>query len=87
MDETDRSARKRQAILDSARSVFLQKGYAGTSMDEVAAQATVSKQTVYKHFADKRRLFEAITTGDISATESLTHDMLASLSMTDDLEH
>jgi TetR/AcrR family transcriptional regulator, mexJK operon transcriptional repressor len=87
MNETSRSARKRQAILDSARSVFLRKGYGGASMDEVAALAAVSKQTVYKHFADKRRLFEAIITGDISATESLTHDMVASLSATDDLEH
>ncbi len=32
-----RSARKRQAILHAARDLFLQKGYAGTSMDEVAA--------------------------------------------------
>lgn len=85
MDEMTRSARKRRAILDAARSVFLQKGYGGASMDEVAALAAVSKQTVYKHFADKRRLFEAIITGDISATESLTHDMLASLSTTDNL--
>ncbi|MFI7679320.1 TetR/AcrR family transcriptional regulator [Actinophytocola sp. NPDC049390] len=87
MDETSQSARKHQAILDAARSVFLRKGYGGASMDEVAAQAAVSKQTVYKHFADKRRLFEAIITNDISATESLTHDMVASLSATDDLEH
>lgn len=87
MDEMSRSARKRQAILDAARSVFLRKGYGGASMDEVAALAAVSKQTVYKHFADKRRLFEAIITGDIGATESLTHDMLASLSASDNLEH
>jgi AcrR family transcriptional regulator len=87
MDEMSRSARKRQAILDAARSVFLRKGYGGTSMDEVAALAAVSKQTVYKHFSDKRRLFEAIITGDIGATESLTHDMLASLSTTDKLAH
>lgn len=86
MDEMNRSARKRQAILDAARSVFLRKGYGAASMDEVAALAAVSKQTVYKHFSDKRRLFEAIITGDISATESLTHDMLTSLSATNDLE-
>ncbi|MFC4857932.1 TetR/AcrR family transcriptional regulator [Actinophytocola glycyrrhizae] len=87
MDEMSQSARKRQAILDAARSVFLRKGYGGASMDEVAALAAVSKQTVYKQFSDKRRLFEAIITGDISTTESLTHDMLTSLSTTDNLEH
>jgi TetR/AcrR family transcriptional repressor of mexJK operon len=87
MDEMTRSDRKRQAILHAARSVFLRKGYSGTSMDEVAALAAVSKQTVYKHFSDKRRLFEAIITGDIGATESRTYDMLISLSATDNLAH
>ena len=47
-----RSARKRQAILQAARERFLQKGYAGASMDEVAAMAGVSKVTIYKHFSD-----------------------------------
>ncbi|SFP04839.1 DNA-binding transcriptional regulator, AcrR family [Amycolatopsis arida] len=80
-----RSARKRAAILAAARTVFLRKGYDGTSMDEVAALAAVSKQTVYKHFADKERLFTAIVTGDISATEALTADMVAALGGSDDV--
>jgi AcrR family transcriptional regulator len=42
------SARKRRAILTAATEVFLQHGYLGASMDEVAARAAVSKQTVYK---------------------------------------
>lgn len=86
MEET-RTARKRQAILDAARMVFLSKGYGGTSMDEVAALAAVSKQTVYKQFADKERLFTEIITGDIAAAESLTHDMVAALTTTEDLEN
>jgi TetR/AcrR family transcriptional regulator, mexJK operon transcriptional repressor len=58
-----RSARKREAILDAAAQVFLGNGYVGTSMDQIAAVAAVSKQTVYKHFADKETLFrELITT-------------------------
>jgi len=52
-----RSARKRQVILDAATQAFLSHGYDGTSMDDVAALAAVSKPTVYKHFADKERLF------------------------------
>jgi TetR/AcrR family transcriptional regulator, mexJK operon transcriptional repressor len=88
-DETGqagRSARKHRTIIEAARTVFLRKGYGGASMDEVAALAAVSKQTVYKHFADKRRLFTAIITGDIEATETLTHDLVAALSSSEDLE-
>jgi TetR/AcrR family transcriptional regulator, mexJK operon transcriptional repressor len=81
-----RSARKRRAIMAAARTLFLGRGYGGTSMDEVAALAAVSKQTVYKHFVDKERLFTAIITGDISATEALTHAMVTALPDTDDLE-
>jgi TetR/AcrR family transcriptional regulator, mexJK operon transcriptional repressor len=84
--EPGRSARKREAILDAARTVFLRKGYGGASMDEVAALAAVSKQTVYKHFADKRGLFTAIVTGDIETAETLTHDMVAALPETEDVE-
>jgi TetR/AcrR family transcriptional repressor of mexJK operon len=58
-----RSARKHQAILDAATAVFLQKGYLGASMDEIAALAAVSKQTVYKQFTDKEALFNAIVLG------------------------
>ncbi|GAA1536092.1 TetR/AcrR family transcriptional regulator [Streptomyces albidochromogenes] len=55
-----RSARKHQAIMDAATTVFLDKGYSGTSMDDIAKLAAVSKQTVYKHFADKEKLFADI---------------------------
>jgi TetR/AcrR family transcriptional repressor of mexJK operon len=67
--------------------VFLRNGFGGASMDQVAALAGVSKVTVYNHFADKKRLFTAILTGDISATEALTHAMVAALSDSNDLEN
>lgn len=50
---------KRQAILDAAKILFLSHGYANTSMDAVAAEAGVSKLTVYSHFNDKETLFSA----------------------------
>lgn len=56
MGET-RSARKRRAIVAAATEVFLKSGYLGTNMDEIAALSGVSKQTVYKHFANKEALF------------------------------
>ncbi|MBV9750058.1 MAG: TetR/AcrR family transcriptional regulator [Acetobacteraceae bacterium] len=53
-------ARKRAAILDGARTVFLRDGFGGSSMDEVARAAGVGKQTVYRHFGSKEALFEGL---------------------------
>jgi TetR/AcrR family transcriptional regulator, mexJK operon transcriptional repressor len=64
-DGEGRSARKRRAILDAAATTFLRNGYLGTSMDEIAAVAAVSKQTVYKQFGDKERLFSEIVLSTI----------------------
>jgi AcrR family transcriptional regulator len=58
--ETSRSERKRQAIIDAAAEVFLRHGYLGATTDEVAARASVSKQTLYKHFPDKQHLFAEV---------------------------
>ncbi|MBP0028681.1 TetR/AcrR family transcriptional regulator [Roseofilum sp. Guam] len=51
---------KAQQILNGAMQEFLTHGYAGTSMDRVAATAGVSKATVYSHFGDKQGLFTAL---------------------------
>ncbi|WP_457395457.1 TetR/AcrR family transcriptional regulator, partial [Roseateles sp. P5_E1] len=48
---------KRAAILEAAKSLFVEQGYNGVSMDSIAAQAGVSKLTVYSHFGDKETLF------------------------------
>jgi TetR/AcrR family transcriptional regulator, mexJK operon transcriptional repressor len=63
-----RSDRKQREIMAAAASLFLKNGYDGTSMDDIATLAGVSKPTVYKHFSDKERLFAAIalaTTDDV----------------------
>jgi TetR/AcrR family transcriptional repressor of mexJK operon len=52
-----RSEQKRQTILQSAEELFLTRGFNGTSMDEVADHAGVSKQTVYHQNANKASLF------------------------------
>src|ERR1700759_1692086 len=51
---------KRRQILDGARKVFMDLGFDGSSMGEIARAAGVSKGTLYVYFADKNRLFEAI---------------------------
>lgn len=50
---------KRNMILYSASELFLRYGFGQTTMDAVARDAGVSKQTVYSHFANKDELFEA----------------------------
>ncbi|MEJ2694847.1 MAG: TetR/AcrR family transcriptional regulator, partial [Candidatus Thiodiazotropha sp.] len=54
-----KSEAKSEAILNAATKLFLAKGFQGTSMDAVAREAGVSKQTVYSHFANKETLFVA----------------------------
>lgn len=51
---------KRRQILDGARKVFMDLGFDGASMGEIARAAQVSKGTLYVYFADKGALFEAI---------------------------
>lgn len=60
-DEPQGNPRKRRAILDAAGTVFLREGFTRASIDAIAAEAKVSKQTVYNHFGDKERLFMAMT--------------------------
>jgi AcrR family transcriptional regulator len=81
-----RSARARQAILEAATAVFLAKGYKGASMDEVAAVAAVSKQTVYKNFTDKKSLFTEIIHRGLDRIDDLFRDVTGSLAKTQDLE-
>src|SRR5271169_1633578 len=56
----DVDSSKRRQIIDGARKVFLDLGFDGASMGEIARSAGVSKGTLYVYFADKNRLFEAI---------------------------
>ena len=55
-----KSEEKRQQIIHAAGELFLSAGFDGVSMDQVALQAGVSKQTVYSHFGNKEDLFCAI---------------------------
>jgi AcrR family transcriptional regulator len=56
----DEDSSKRRQILGGARKVFMNLGFDGASMGEIARSAGVSKGTLYVYFADKNRLFEAI---------------------------
>jgi AcrR family transcriptional regulator len=53
-------AAKRVSILEAATDVFCREGYAGANIDMIAAEAGVSRQTIYNHHGDKEKLFVAV---------------------------
>jgi len=54
---------KRLAIIDAATRLFVGAGFGATSMDAIAAEANVSKRTVYSHFENKEALFAGVMEG------------------------
>lgn len=85
------SDRRHREIREAAIGIFLASGYDGATMEDIAVRAGVSKQTVYKHFTDKRNLFADIvlsTTDDMDALVGLIADRLANTSdPAKELEH
>ncbi|WP_375690739.1 TetR/AcrR family transcriptional regulator [Pseudooceanicola sp. LIPI14-2-Ac024] len=51
---------RRRALIAAARTVFLRDGYAGATMERIAAEAQMSKKTLYRFFPDKRAALEAL---------------------------
>lgn len=71
-----RSEHKHRSIQQAGTDIFLQFGYGAATMDMIAAEAGVSKQTVYNHFQSKEGLFKA-------AIEELTSALMAPLVVRD----
>ncbi|MFD6449392.1 MULTISPECIES: TetR/AcrR family transcriptional regulator [unclassified Nocardia] len=67
---------KRRAILEAAFSVFSCQGYDQSSVQDIADEAGVSKQTVYNHFEDKQRVFDEAMA---ATAESVLADNLAAI--------
>ena len=80
-----RSERKHRAIVEAATTAFLSRGYLGTSMDEIAAMAAVSKRTVYQHFVVKERLFTEIVLATTDEIDEVTRLVAESLTDTRDI--
>ena len=81
------SASKRDAIVTAARELFLADGFERTSVDTVAARASVSKRTVYDYYGDKRRLLLAVVELTIDALASrIEHALDENLREVSDLE-
>ena len=70
-------AERRHQLIDVARSLFAERGYEGTSIEEIAQRANVSKPVVYEHFGGKEGLYAVVVDREMSAllegiTASLT---------------
>jgi TetR/AcrR family transcriptional repressor of mexJK operon len=74
------AGRKGALILDTARQMFLERGYDATSLDDVAAASGVSKTTVYSNFADKEGLFSAVVLAVTERAEQIISELAATLS-------
>ena len=75
--EDPRITRSRALIMSAAAQVFLENGYPGTSVDDIAAAAGVSKRTVYNVFVDKEQLFRAIIGEAIATAERFSAELAA----------
>lgn len=72
-------ARKADEVLDAARSVFLQRGFDSATVEEVAAQAGVSKATVYSNFRDKEALLAAMVDRATAESQAILESAVAPL--------
>lgn len=70
-----RVARSRAALLEAGRRLFLRQGYAGTTMEEIAAEAGLTKRTVYNNFADKEALFRHIVADTVVFADAFVAEL------------
>jgi TetR/AcrR family transcriptional repressor of mexJK operon len=71
--------RKAEAVLTSARALFLDRGFAATTVEQIAEAARVSKATVYSNFEDKRAVLAALLDRVASESEQILGDVVALL--------
>ena len=59
------SAERREQLIGVARSLFADRGFEGTSVEEIAAKAQVSKPVVYEHFGGKEGLYAVVVDREV----------------------
>jgi AcrR family transcriptional regulator len=59
------SAERREQLIDIARGLFAQRGFDGTSIEEIAARAEVSKPVVYEHFGGKEGIYAVVVDREV----------------------
>src|SRR5258708_19531233 len=67
---------RREQLLDIGRRLFAKRGLDGTSIEEIAAQAGVSKPVVYEHFGGKEGLYAVVVDREVDRFLSMATDVL-----------
>jgi TetR/AcrR family transcriptional repressor of mexJK operon len=70
-----RVVRSRAAVVDAARTLFLRHGHAGTTMEEIASLAGLTKRTVYNNYGDKNALFTQIVADVLAYAETFARGL------------
>jgi AcrR family transcriptional regulator len=73
--ETEERGPKCRQVLSGARRVFMEHGFEGASVDEIARAAGTSKATLYSYFPDKRQLFSAVVQTECSRKQHMFGDI------------
>lgn len=69
----NRQTQKEQEILEVASRSFLQHGYDGTSINAMARESGISKESIYRYFDSKKALFEAVIAKELAKYQSQIH--------------
>ena len=79
---------RREQLIEVGRKLFADKGFEGTTVEEIAAKASVSKPVVYEHFGGKEGLYAVVVDREIAALlDGITGALSAELGSRETLEH
>ena len=67
---------RRQQLIEIAKSLFAERGYDGTSIEEIAQRANVSKPVVYEHFGGKEGLYAVVVDRETRTLHSAIRNAL-----------
>src|SRR6185312_137783 len=70
------SAERREQLIEIARTLFAERGFEGTAIEEVAARAEVSKPIVYEHFGGKEGLYAVVVDREVRQLLSMMRSSL-----------
>src|SRR5512145_2621841 len=70
------AAERREQLIEIARSLFAERGFDGTSIEEIAARAEVSKPVVYEHFGGKEGLYAVVVDREVRTLLTMMQNAL-----------